>query len=178
MRNGAPASSDVDRGNAILTDLPLSDFSAIELPFERQRRVAVAATIAGVSLVDTPWTLRVVSAHLDNMTTGPRRLWFAGSEYARVRQARGLLGALQGDAPLVLGGDFNTWFGFADQTYVETSRAFPGTSVSDRRPTFRGLLRLDHLFFRLPTGWRADFSRGDAAFGSDHRPLIARIRIR
>lgn len=177
MRNGGPQVSDEDRGNAILTDLPLTDLSAIELPFERQRRVAVAATINGVA-GDSPWSLRVVSAHLDNVTTGPKRVWFVGSEYARVRQARGLLGALTGDAPMVLGGDFNTWFGFSDRTYVETARAFPGTTVSDRRPTFRGLLRLDHLFFRLPPGWHAQFSRGDSAHGSDHRPLIATIRVR
>ena len=49
MRNGAPAASAEDRGNAILSTLPLTDFTAIELPFERQRRVAVAATVAGVS---------------------------------------------------------------------------------------------------------------------------------
>lgn len=177
MRNGAPKVSDEDRGNAILTDLSFTDLSAIELPFERQRRVAVAATINGVA-GGVPWSLRVVSAHLDNVTTGPKRVWFVGSEYARVRQARGLLGALEGDGPMVLGGDFNTWFGFADLTYVETARAFPGMIVTDRRPTFRGLLRLDHLFFRLPAGWQAQFSRGDSSYGSDHRPLIATIRVR
>ena len=44
-RNGA---DDVeDRGNAILSTLPLSGFAAVELPFGRYRRVAVAATIDG-----------------------------------------------------------------------------------------------------------------------------------
>src|SRR5262245_54165314 len=38
MRNGR--NDDEDRGNAILSSLPLSDLRAIELPFERQRRVA------------------------------------------------------------------------------------------------------------------------------------------
>lgn len=174
MRNGAPSSSDEDRGNAILSNLPLTDLAAIELPFERQRRVAIAATVTGTSSSGAPWTLRVVSAHLDNMVS-VQRLLASGGEVARTRQTRGLLSALAGDAPLVLGGDLNSWFGFSDRAYVEAAKAFPRTVVTDRRPTFRGLLRLDHLFFRLPDGWRADFHRANDRFGSDHYPLIATI---
>lgn len=176
MRNGSPQLSDEDRGNAILSTLPLSNLSAFELPFERQRRVAVGATLTGASHSGEPWQLRVVSAHLDNMA-GPKRLWI-GSELGRVRQTRGLINQLNGDAPLVLGGDFNTWFGFADQAFRETARAFPGARVTDRRATFRGLLRLDHLFFRLPAGWTARFQRAADSYGSDHYPLIATIDLR
>lgn len=176
MRNGAPGASDEDRGNAILSTLPLTELSAIELPFERQRRVAVTATVSGVRGDGTPWRLRMVSAHLDNMV-GARRLWIAGGEYGRARQARGLVGLLQDEAPTVLGADLNTWFGFADQVYVETARAFPQTQVTDRRATFRGILRLDHLFYRLPAGWSAGFRRADSSFGSDHYPLVATIRL-
>jgi endonuclease/exonuclease/phosphatase family metal-dependent hydrolase len=177
MRNGAPGVSDEDRGNAILSTLPLSDLSAVELPFERQRRVAVGATIGGTDHEGRPWQLRVVSAHLDNMV-GIRRLWVAGSELARARQARGLVSLMQDDAPIVLGADLNTWFGFADQAYRDVKRAFPQTRVQDRRPTFRGLLRLDHVFYRLPDGWQADVRRTDSRYGSDHYPLVAAIRIR
>jgi endonuclease/exonuclease/phosphatase family metal-dependent hydrolase len=67
--------------------------------------------------------------------------------------------------------------GSALRSYLEAARAFPQTLVTDRRPTFMGLLRLDHLFFRLPPGWRAEFHRGNDRFGSDHYPLIATIRI-
>src|SRR5688572_16545265 len=109
MRNGSPVMSDEDRGNAILSTLPLTDLAALELPFERQRRVAVGATLQGASGDGNPWQLRVVSAHLDNIS-GARRLWVA-SEFGRVRQTRGLIQQLEGDTPLVLGGDFNTWFG-------------------------------------------------------------------
>jgi endonuclease/exonuclease/phosphatase family metal-dependent hydrolase len=174
MRNGAPSESDEDRGNAILSNLPMNELAAIELPFERQRRVAVAATVSGLSSRGAPWTLRLVSAHLDNMV-GPRRGWVAGAEYARVRQARGLVALLDGNVPTVLGGDFNTWFGFVDQVYVETARAFPQTRLTDTRATFHGLLRLDHLFFRLPDRWRAQFHRENDRFGSDHSPLVATI---
>ena len=91
MRNGGPT-SDEDRGNAILSSLPLTDLRAIELPFERQRRVAVSATIAGRTTSGTPWQVRLVSAHLDNMST-IRRAWI-GAEYGRARQARELAAAL------------------------------------------------------------------------------------
>ena len=176
MRNGSPLVSEEDRGNAILSSLPLSDLAGIELPFERQRRVAVAATLTGMSPRGAPWTLRVVSAHLDNMA-GFRRAWIFGSQYARMRQGRALVAYLEGSACAVLAGDFNTWSGFSDGAYQETARAFPGTRPTDRRPTFRGGLRLDHMFFRLPDGWTARAERGSSRYGSDHFPLIGTINI-
>ena len=173
MRNGAPGLSDEDRGNAILSTLPLEDIVAIELPFERQRRVAVAATVRGRNANGDTWHLRVASAHLDNMA-GPSRAWI-GAEYGRQRQARGLRTALDGSEPLLLGGDFNTWFGFRDAAYRETAAAFPQTQVTDQRRTFMGLLRLDHVFYRLPSGWRATTRRGESSLGSDHYPLITTV---
>lgn len=175
MRNGSPLRSDEDRGNAILSTLPLSHLCAFELPFERQRRVAVGASVAGINRTGAPWHLRVVSAHLDNLA-GARRLW-VGSEFGRVRQTRGLLKQLDDETSLVLGGDFNTWFGFSDEAFREAARAFPGTRVTDRRATFRGLLRLDHLFFRLPDRWTARFRRAEESYGSDHYPLVATIDV-
>lgn len=174
MRNGGSGSNE-DRGNAILSNLPLTDLRAIELPFERQRRVAIAATVTGHTAADRPWRVRVVSAHLDNMG-GPKRAWIA-SEYGRARQARGLAALLQDSEPTVLAGDFNTWFGFRDQAYLETARAFPETRVVDRRATFHGLLRLDHAFFRLAPGWKAEFHRASSRFGSDHYPLVGTLRF-
>jgi endonuclease/exonuclease/phosphatase family metal-dependent hydrolase len=176
MRNGLPPFSMEDRGNAILSTLPLDDLAAIELPFERQRRVAVAATISGADPDGAPWRIRFVSAHLDNLA-GPRRLWIAGGAFARARQARALVDYVGTNDVAVVGGDFNTWFGFADPAFVETHRAFPDTKITDRRPTFMRVLRLDHLFFRVPDGWNAAFSRAAQSYGSDHWPLIATIRI-
>ena len=175
MRNGGPLLSDEDRGNAILSTLPLSALTAFELPFERQRRVAIGATLTGADRHGENWQLQVVSAHLDNMA-GLKRLWVA-SEFGRLRQTRSLVHQLRGNEPLVLGGDFNTWFGFSDQAFREAARAFPETRLTDRRATFRGLLRLDHLFFRLPNGWSARFRRADDNYGSDHYPLIATIDL-
>jgi endonuclease/exonuclease/phosphatase family metal-dependent hydrolase len=176
MRNGPPSASDEDRGNAILSNLPLTELMAVELPFERQRRVAVAATIAGRTTAGAPWRLRVVCAHLDNIG-GPKRAYLA-AEYGRTRQARGLVTLLAGSEPTILAGDFNTWFGFVDRAYIEVSRAFPETRVIDGRRTFRGLLRLDHVFYRLATGWHAEFRRAAERFGSDHYPLVGSVRFR
>jgi len=174
MRNGGPGDSDEDRGNAILSSLPLEELAAIELPFERQRRVALAATITGKTSKGRPWQLRVVSAHLDNLA-GPGRAWIVGGEYARLRQARALVEHVGPDDAVILGGDFNTWFGFQELTYSALARVFPDTRVEDRRATFAGLLRLDHLFFRLPDGWTAAFRRADARYGSDHYPLVGTV---
>ena len=176
MRNGPPSASDEDRGNAILSNLPLTDLMAIELPFERQRRVAIAATIAGRTTAGAPWRLRVVCAHLDNI--GGAKRAYLGAEYGRTRQARALVTLLAGSEPTVLAGDFNTWFGFVDRAYIELARAFPQTRMVDRRRTFHGLLRLDHVFYRLAPGWHAEFRRGDERFGSDHYPMVGAVRFR
>jgi endonuclease/exonuclease/phosphatase family metal-dependent hydrolase len=170
MRNGSDI--DEDRGNAILSTEPLSDVAAVELPFERQRRVAIDAAVSGTGPDGAPWTMRVTDVHLDNRAPA-RRLWLFASA-TRLRQARGLLLALGTTAPAVVGGDFNTWYGFDDPVFDELSAAFNTNAPHDRRPTFAGLLRLDHLFFRLPDGWQATTTRLEK-FGSDHHPLMARV---
>jgi endonuclease/exonuclease/phosphatase family metal-dependent hydrolase len=175
MRNGGPK-SDEDRGNAILSTLPLTDLMAVELPFERQRRVAVAATVTGLDGRGEPWQLRVVSAHLDNLASV--KYGWLGGEFGRARQARALREAIEWDGPTVLGGDFNTWFGFTEPAFLETLVAFPDTRITDRRATFGRLLRLDHLFFRLDEGSSAEFRRADDRFGSDHYPLVGTVRVR
>ena len=177
MRNGEPSRSDEDRGNAILSSLAISDFSAIELPFERQRRVAVAATISGTSskgerVAASP---RVDSPR-QHRGTQTRVVCRCGAGTDRGRSAA-CIDYLKTEDFVVLGGDFNTWSGFDERAYREAARAFPDTSVTDRRPTFGGHLRLDHLFFRLGDGWRSEFRRADSSYGSDHFPLIATVTL-
>jgi endonuclease/exonuclease/phosphatase family metal-dependent hydrolase len=175
MRNGGTRSSPEDRGNAILSNLPLREPFAVELPFEHQRRVAVGATLAGTTTAGTAWQVRVVCVHLLS-TGGVKHAWVV-TEHHRARQARALTALLKDDQPTILAGDFNTWFGFSDATYIETARAFPDTRVADRRATFRGFARLDHVFFRLRPGWHAEFHRGDNRFASDHAPLVGTLRL-
>ena len=185
MRNGGPddGGPPEDRGNAIAANVPLSSPRAIELPFERQRRVAVAATVTiGAGSV------ALCSAHLDNRAPW-KHIWRSlGS--ARRRQMAGLLTAFAApeaeDAPgradaYVLGGDFNTWFrGRAEGSYTVARERFPHPEIPDPAPTHHwelgGRLRhSDHLLFRLPPGWRGEYRRLDDAFGSDHYPLVGTV---
>ena len=91
MRNGRPpdaGSAAEDRGNAILATRGLDQLTAIELPFGRHRRVAVAATMEVMTPDGGAETIRVASAHFD-VLAGPRRLWLFSSGH-RARQARAL----------------------------------------------------------------------------------------
>jgi endonuclease/exonuclease/phosphatase family metal-dependent hydrolase len=169
MRNGRPGATREDRGNAILATGPLSDVTAIELPLESQRRVAISAA---VTIGGRP--LHVVCTHFTNMVM--HHLWLL-SESGRLRQARSLAQHLPGGGPLVVGGDFNAWFGFRDAAYRELAQTLSPAASVDRRATF-GPLRLDHLLFRVPPEWRAGVKRADDKYGSDHYPLIATIDAR
>jgi endonuclease/exonuclease/phosphatase family metal-dependent hydrolase len=166
MRNGEGPE---DRGNAILSSITLDDLEAIELPLERQRRVAVAADIR--IRAAAPVTIRIVSVHFTNMVA--HHLWVL-SEPGRVRQAHALTMALDDDRPTVLGGDLNSWFGYSDAAFRELARVLPLSHPEDRRATF-GPMRLDHVLARLPDGWQIRVRRAESRYGSDHYPLIATI---
>ena len=170
MRNGRPTQTREDRGNAIISTRPLADLTAIELPLERQRRVSLAATLN----LPGKRSVRVVCTHFTNMVM--HHVWLL-SESGRLRQARALEAQLPQNGPLIVGGDFNAWFGFRDAAYRELADRLSPPAVNDKRPTF-GPLRLDHLLFRLPDGWRAEVRRADDKYESDHYPLIATVDIR
>jgi endonuclease/exonuclease/phosphatase family metal-dependent hydrolase len=181
MRNG-PSQS--DRGNAILSTLPLSDAQAFELPLVLQRRVAVSAN---VTLGGT--TLRLISAHLD--PRGPPGHKWLGSE-GRALQAQHLVGAVADDTA-VLGADLNLGRGRYEQAWRLLGEAgftfgVPPSSPAWRH-TFHALPRLvlDYLLVRDRTGviaqaqvYRLDEhprDKGAWVFGSDHHPLLARIDL-
>jgi endonuclease/exonuclease/phosphatase family metal-dependent hydrolase len=174
MRNGKPGVTTEDRGNAILSTLALSDLTAIELPLERQRRVALEATVTAAPPGHGAIPIRLVCTHFTNMVM--HHLWLL-SESGRLRQARALASVLPHDGPLIVGGDFNAWFGYRDAAFKELARIAPPASSDDRRATF-GPLRLDHILLRLPQGWRASVRRADSRYGSDHYPLIAVIDLK
>ena len=111
MRNGRGrgAAARDDRGSAIVSSLPLSRLQALELPLERQRRVALGATLTGATRSGRAWSVRLVDVHLENRP-GPGRLWVRAAA-ARTRQMAALRRVLPGDGALVIGGDLNTWRG-------------------------------------------------------------------
>ena len=77
-------------GNAIVATFPLEDPLLVELPIERQRRVAIAATLTGATTTGAAWHVRVADVHLDTALALTRGGPFA----ARERQAEALIGAL------------------------------------------------------------------------------------
>jgi endonuclease/exonuclease/phosphatase family metal-dependent hydrolase len=178
MRNGAGVPAE-DRGNAILSTLPLTDATAIELPFEAQRRVAAAANVEVVDASGRQWSLRVASAHLDNRSRLGRGLATFGP--ARARQAEALVDALAADTFAVLGGDLNTWFLDVAETAPRIlRRAFADTPPGDGLPTHSaGPLRrrLDDLFFRGAGSVMSPPVRIEERYGSDHHPLVGWVRF-
>ena len=181
MRNGAERS---DRGNAILTPLPLAPADAIELPLVLQRRVAVASTVtlAGQAV-------RLVSAHLD--PRGPAGYKWLGAA-GRAHQMAHLLDRLE-DPTVVLGADLNLARGRAERAWRLLVEAGFGSGVPPARPawphTYHSLPRLvlDYVLIRDRAAAvrsarieRVDEDardRGATVFGSDHHPLLARIDL-
>jgi endonuclease/exonuclease/phosphatase family metal-dependent hydrolase len=185
MRNGdAHANDDAeDRGNAILSTLPLLEPRIVELPIEHQRRVAVVAAVDGRTRDGVPWRLDLVNVHLDTALA----LLHGGPFTARARQVRALLEALgpprdpaAGRDAMVFAGDLNTWRG-ADEPAVRILRGvFPETPPADRGATWRGPFgmhaTLDYIFVRGAVA-PSRVTRLPSRFGSDHYPLLTIVRF-
>jgi endonuclease/exonuclease/phosphatase family metal-dependent hydrolase len=170
MRNGHGPPYE-DRGNAILSTLPLGDLTAIELPIDRQRRVAISATVRGLDEQNRPWRLRLVTVHLDAFV-GAKRLWIFATAW-RGHQARTVLATLNESEPTVVGADLNTWLGGRWESAYRRFASVP--SASPVEETVAGG-RLDFIFFRLAPGWTGGSRRLDRHFGSDHRPIVGVVR--
>ncbi len=182
MRNGATQS---DRGNAILSTLPLEDAEAVELPHLLQRRVAVLASVrvGGARLT-------VVSAHLD--PRGPVSHRMLGAR-GRALQAQHLIDALLQDT-VILGADLNIVAGKLEPTWRVLRAGGFRMGVPELLPnwrhTYHGVPRLmiDYVLVRDRVGTLSRASvhrldeqpqdRGKFVFGSDHHPLLSRIDLK
>lgn len=175
MRDGRTARGvhhAADRGNAILSTLPLSDAVAIELPGERQRRVAITARVP-IDVSGRRSDVSVGVAHLDTLGS-PHSLWLFGAAGARARQATALANALP-NGSAILGADLNSWMGPGEPAVRTLVDLFPSTPRLAHEPTIGGGLVLDYLLFRLPPDWRADATRASERYGSDHYPILGSI---
>jgi endonuclease/exonuclease/phosphatase family metal-dependent hydrolase len=180
MRNGPVASgvTPEDRGNAILSTLPLQSPELLELPYERQRRVAVAARVTARTSSGTPWTLRLVSAHFDNRARFGRIFRSFGA--LRSNQARALAEQLSNNEPTLLGADLNTWIGGEAARLLRAALPQPQIRPEQRTVPLPGPipdLRLDYLFAKLPPEWRAEYRVVEDTYGSDHRPLLGWVAL-
>ena len=163
MRNGPGDLEDEreDRGSAILATEPLQDVRAIELPFGRQRRIAVMATV--VPRGGPP--LRVVSGHFD-VARGTRRQAAYLSRY---------LAQLAGSGPpIVLGADTNATFGIRDRAVTSLREALDLEPCGHGR-TSSWIARVDFMFSSLPDDVRRSCERFEERHGSDHVPLLLTI---
>lgn len=166
-----------DKGNAILSVLPMTTPIALDLPLEGGRKVAVAATVRSPD----GGRVRLATSHLDVASTLVRGL-LSGNQ-TRSRQARGLIDGLaraDTDGPLtkavVVGGDFNAWV--SNETALKLMRAaFPESPEWDGLGT-RGAFPPDHIFFRQRG--RAflieDYQRVGELYGSDHNARRVTLR--
>jgi endonuclease/exonuclease/phosphatase family metal-dependent hydrolase len=187
MRNGLDRS---DRGNAVLSSIPIGRTRALLLPYVRQRRVAVAVTLDGVADV------RVASAHLDTggqaRAAAERVAGFGGGRAAQAAALGRQLESMAGeDGSVVLGADLNSAFGVRDPALLALVRQ--GLHIASRHGnwwhTYHGAipLLLDHVLFRSAHRritsvcvTRLDEAPGDRSrgvFGSDHHPLLARVEF-
>jgi endonuclease/exonuclease/phosphatase family metal-dependent hydrolase len=195
-----------DKGNAILSTLPLSDFIAIEVPLVAQRRVSVGATLhepAGDSL-------RIVSVHI-NTIPGPWRTLWTGAT-SRLRQALSIADALRQveiqradpeerealaacypycdgtERPHYListlaGGDLNTASG-GETALLHLWERFPDSPPFHGEVTSYGF-PTDHVLFRRgPTAGstrhriaEGSYRRLDSKYSSDHYPLVAWLKL-
>lgn len=179
MRNGDHRS---DRGNAILSSHRIKHWNCYTLPHVRQRRVAVAAELGGVTFV---------SAHLD--TRGRVRATPMTGRYGtgRTAQARGLVDMLEKEYdvshPIIIGADFNSYLGLREPLLDELgARGFRRVPHHPKGHTFHAnplRMLLDHVFVRTAGEHMItarvlrldedERDRGPAVFGSDHHPLLA-----
>ena len=177
MRNGAGVLE--DRGNAIISTEKLLEPLALELPLERQRRVAISAAVQA-TIDGRIERLDLFNAHLEPLSS-PKSLWVFRNP--RRQQARAILDLLKtrrfdnGDASVgtVLGGDFNVVRNGINEDAYRESRAWSTSLASENQRKTHAMGRIDHLFFRLDKGWQASTERVGDRFGSDHYPVLGRL---
>jgi endonuclease/exonuclease/phosphatase family metal-dependent hydrolase len=155
-----------DTGIALLSRLPLSDVTRIDLPWHEcpwRPRLAMAATVSvGAN------KLRILNAHVDpHAAVG-----------GQLEQLEALVGQAKHEPTLILG-DFNT---LSKQKVIET-RAFLeshgySTSFPSGTPTWRGMgirLHADWIFSRGAKLTRWGVARPLGV--SDHWPIWAEVQI-
>ena len=157
-----------DTGVALLSRLPLSEVTRIDLPWEEcpwRPRLAMAATV-----LLRPRSIRIFNAHVDPHAA-------AGGQLAQLEVIAAQAGAITG--PAIIMGDFNT---LSREKCLETrnfleSRGYT-TPIPTGTPTWRGAglrLHADWIFSRGLKIVRWGVAR--PLHVSDHWPIWAEIEV-
>lgn len=172
MRNGMeePGEPREDRGNAILSTMPLQGFRVITLPHERQRRAAILATVMIPGDHSAASAIQFASLHLD---VWPAILPTLLDPSRRNRQAEGFLTAAPNDeTPTIVGADLNAMS--AGDSHVRLFRTrWPAWEATTPCRT-RGRFCTDYLFIGdLPQWSISPYRIVPDSYGSDHLPLVS-----
>jgi endonuclease/exonuclease/phosphatase family metal-dependent hydrolase len=172
MRNGAEAAPAPreDRGNAILSTMPLAEFRVVTLPHERQRRAAILATVMVPGGGGSASMIHLASLHLD---VWPSILPALLDPSRRNRQAGGFLTAApDSGTPAIVGADLNALSSTDPQ--VRLLRARWPTWEEPVPCRTRGWFCTDYLFTGDLGEWDASPYRViEEDYGSDHLPLLS-----
>lgn len=157
----APA-ADRQFGNAVLTNLPMTNITTINLPYGKgpQERSAISVDIALPT-----GTLRVTSVHLQSKDRIPNRL----------DQIETLLTAQTNAPPLIIAGDFNAQPGSAEIEEMTSAGLISAQDVSGdpaalTDPSINPVQRIDWVFGRGVTFTNTKVLPD--ALSSDHLPLV------
>jgi len=155
-------------GMAILSRHPIVDVSELRLPDGNEPRIALITRIR----LPAGETMLVVNVHFD---------WVEDDAF-RFAQASMLADYLRGlEEPYLLLGDFN------DLPASRTLELFNGIATEARKPRESRLTipsdaptrEIDFLFHGPTDTWRIGGARViDEALASDHRPIVADVRLR
>ncbi|MEZ4412692.1 MAG: endonuclease/exonuclease/phosphatase family protein [Gemmatimonadales bacterium] len=171
MRNGREEVGEPreDRGNAILSTMPMEGFRVVTLPHERQRRAAVLATLLVPGHGESEAPIALASLHLD---VWPAILPSLLDPSRRNRQAGGFLAAgPAAGSPVILGADLNAISPGDPQVMLFRAR-WPEWEESAPCHT-RGPFCTDYLFTGDMQGWAVSPYRATPeSYGSDHLPLV------
>lgn len=153
-------------GLAILSAHPIGSTRTIHLPpGKHEPRVALAADID----IPAGGTVTLVCLHLD---------WLR-DDTERFAQAQALIDALEGDAGVILAGDFN------DTPDSRTMRLFAETFTNAAKPegaraTFPSdtpRTEIDFIMYRPASAWAGSAQVLDEQSASDHRPVLALLEL-
>lgn len=161
--------NNLDFGNAILSRWPIENVHKIVLPHKhliwRTHRVALMATIRHP---EHPFD--VATVHLETLL---------GSSELRIEQARFVFEQLPSERPVLVSGDWNTFFE-SDVLRLELEAQQYDLinmteDIVDTRPSVIGPWKLDHTFGRGFKSWKAGVE--SEAKGSDHLPLWHELEL-